>query len=79
MWGIFIFAHIHSTATHNPCSHELQSTWVPLACMYLIAETERPPSIEGDYEYGSCLSMPRMVWRNPFFPGRLWQVGHRKT
>jgi hypothetical protein len=36
-------------------------------------EIGRPASEAHDY--GSCLSVPRLLWRNPHVPHRLWQVG----
>ncbi|KAF5830052.1 glycosyl hydrolase [Dunaliella salina] len=36
-------------------------------------ETGRPEHISGEHEYGSCMSVPRMLWRHPRSPGRLWQ------
>lgn len=37
-----------------------------------VQELGRP---EGPHTYGSCLSLPRLLWRNPHDPSRLWQVG----
>jgi len=31
------------------------------------------------YDYGSCLSVPRLIWRHPHIPGMLWQVWVRSN
>lgn len=34
-------------------------------------ETGRP---QGSFDYGSCLSVPRLLWHHPEAKGFLWQV-----
>jgi hypothetical protein len=49
---------------------------VPLSTHLYVHDEGRPEHVSGTHEYGSCMSVPRLLWRHPRSPGRLWQVSH---
>lgn len=76
---MFVCAHGHSHEYLPPTtsSHQILSPYLKpprrLVMWGWCQELGRPRS--DSHEYGCCLSLPRLLWRNPSDPSRLFQVG----